>query len=101
MKKILLTGSAGGIGTSFRGFARDRYHFVCFDRVPTPGADQAVVADLVDQDALDKAAQGCDAVVHLGGYRQDGPFFEILLPSNIVGTWRTYEAARKAGIKRF
>lgn len=101
MKKILITGSAGGIGTAFRAFAKDRYSFVCFDRVPTPGVDGAVVADLQDAQALARAAEGCDAVVHLGGFRQDAPFHKVILPSNIIGTFNAFEAARLAFIKRF
>lgn len=99
--KILITGSAGDIGSSFRKFARDRHEFVCFDRRPTPDVPEAVVADLSDQEALNKAAQGCDALIHLGGYRSPGPYHEIILPSNIVGTYHALEAARLAGVKRF
>jgi nucleoside-diphosphate-sugar epimerase len=103
MKKVLITGSAGGIGTAFRTFAKDRYEFVCFDRVPTPGVPEAgcVVADLVDTEALNRAAVGCDAMVHLGAFRNDANFMKVILPNNILGTYNAYEAARLAGVKRF
>jgi uronate dehydrogenase len=101
LKKVLLTGSAGDIGGAFRAFARDRYDFVCFDKRPTPGVPGAFVADLADFEAVKKAAQGCQAVIHLGGFRNAAPFHDSILPSNILGTYHAYEAARLAGVQRF
>ncbi len=100
-KRVLITGAAGGIGTMFREFARDRYDIVCFDRKPTPGVPDAVVADLTDLDALTRAAQGCQAIVHLGAHASTADFLTVILPSNIVGTYNAYEAARLAQVERF
>lgn len=101
MKKVLITGAAGGVGTSFREFAAGRYQFKCFDRKATPGVEDCVAADLTDFEALKKAAEGCDAMLHLGAHPSDADFKTVLLPSNIIGTYHAYEAARLAGIKRF
>jgi uronate dehydrogenase len=99
--KILVTGAAGGVGTCFREFAAGKYDLVCFDKVPMQGVPDAVVADLADLEALKKAAQGCDAVLHLGARATDDDFMSVLLPSNVVGTYNVYEAARQAAIKKF
>jgi uronate dehydrogenase len=101
MKKILLTGAAGGIGTEFRRFAKGLYEIRCFDKVPVPGEPDAVVADLTDGPALVAAAKGCQAIVHLGARRDDDDFMTQLLPNNIVGAYNAFEAARQASIPRF
>lgn len=101
MKRVLLTGAAGAIGTAFREAARDRFAFRCLDRVATPGATDAVVADLTDLPALERAAAGCDAVVHLGARRDPDDFLTAILPDNIIGTYHAYEAARRAKVPRF
>ncbi|MEK7768065.1 MAG: NAD(P)-dependent oxidoreductase [bacterium] len=101
MTRVLLTGAAGGIGTAFREAMRDRFSFVCFDRVATPGEPGAVVADLTDLPALERAAAGCDAVVHLAARRDEDDFLTRILPDNIVGTYHVFEAARRAKVGTF
>lgn len=101
MKKVLLTGAAGGIGTEFFKCASGRYEIRCFDKVTVPGAGDMVTADLADLPALVKAAKGCEAMVHLGGRSTDGDFVRELLPANVVGTYNAFEAARQAGVRRF
>lgn len=101
-KRVLVTGSAGGIGTMFLEFARDLYDFACFDRRPTPGVPDAAVGNLTDLAALEKAAFGCDAVVHLGAYPSNrGEFLSMILPNNFIGTYNAYEAAARAGARKF
>lgn len=98
--RVLLTGSAGGIGTMFRAAVADRYDFVCLDRIPTPGVSGAVVADLADAAALRRAAEGCDAILHLGGHPVPADFRTVILPSNVVGTYHVFEAAKAAKVRR-
>ncbi len=98
--KLLLTGSAGGVGTMFREAVGDRYDLVCLDRKPTPGVPGAIVADLTDAAALRRAAQACDVILHLGGHPVPADFRTVILPSNVIGTFHLYEAAKAAGVKR-
>jgi uronate dehydrogenase len=42
---------------------------------------------------------GMVAVVHLAAQPVEAPF-EVMLHSNIIGTWNIYEAAREAGVRR-
>ncbi|MFC5722488.1 NAD-dependent epimerase/dehydratase family protein [Streptomyces gamaensis] len=97
---VLLTGAAGRIGT----FLRERlpaygHRLRLFDVRPVSGAPEAVTADLADEAALEAAVRGTDAVVHLAGIPVEAPFADILRV-NIEGTYRLYEAVRRAGVRR-
>jgi nucleoside-diphosphate-sugar epimerase len=72
-----------------------------FDRVPTPGAAESIVGSLTDANALNQAAAGVCAVIHLAATPDDDDFETQLLPNNIVGLYHTLEAARLGGAKRF
>jgi uronate dehydrogenase len=102
MKKVLMTGAAGSIATALQARLRDRYALKLTDIValPNPRADDAFVsADLCDIAAVSRAMQGVDAVIHLGGISKEDSWDKIL-PTNVVGTYNVFEAARRAGVKR-
>lgn len=99
-ERVLLTGSAGGIGTVLRRHLGARYRFRCLDRVPTVGEPDAIVADIRDFEAMKQATEGMDAVVHLAAVPGEAPF-ERLLPNNLEAVYYVYEAARLAGVRRF
>ncbi|GGU69300.1 NAD-dependent dehydratase [Kitasatospora aureofaciens] len=97
---VLLTGAAGRIGTCLRELLPAYgYRLRCFDRLPVPGEPQAVTAGLQDAGALAAAMEGVDAVVHLAGIAGEAPFADILA-ANIDGTYRLFDAARAAGVRR-
>ena len=58
-----------------------------------------VAADLTDKDAVQRAVDGVDAVVHLGAVPDEAPFEEIAGP-NLHGAFHVFEACRRAGVKR-
>ncbi|MFJ8623594.1 NAD-dependent epimerase/dehydratase family protein [Kitasatospora sp. NPDC093550] len=98
--RVLLTGAAGRIGACLReSLPALGYRLRSFDRLPVPGDPDAVVADLRDTGALAAAMDGVDAVVHLAGIPGEAPFADILA-ANIEGTYRLYDAARAAGVRR-
>ena len=77
----------------------ERGHFVRgFDLVATPGADESVVSDLADADAIHRAAEGVNALIHLAATPDDDDFLTKLLPNNIVGAYHVLEAARLADV---
>ncbi|WP_107054311.1 NAD-dependent epimerase/dehydratase family protein [Streptomyces sp. NRRL S-350] len=99
-RHVLLTGAAGRIGTCLRELLPDYgYRLRCFDRLPVPGAPDAITADLRDAEALAAALDGVDAVIHLAGIPGEAPFADILA-ANIEGSYRLYDAARAAGVRR-
>ena len=101
-KTVVVTGSAGRIGTILRQALDGRYRLRNIDRIPTPGAPDAQVAGLTDLDAILPAFEGADAVVHLAADPRHTPDigWETLMPDNVVATVNVYEAARRSGAKR-
>ena len=55
-------------------------------------------ADLNDGVTILRLAEGCGAIVHLGGVSVERPFEEVLGP-NIRGLFHIYEAARREGAR--
>ena len=102
MKKVLITGAAGDIGTVLREKFRDRYALQLTD-INTPEdldeKEDFVKADLRDFEAIRSVTEGMDAVVHLGGI-VGVDAWEANLASNIDGTHNVFESARLARAER-
>ena len=103
-RRVLVTGAAGHIGrTACAGLAARGWKVRGLDKVPLDGvdglADPPVVADIADADAVRRATEGVDAIVHLAGMSTEAPF-EDILSANIEGTFQVFDAARRAGVSR-
>jgi nucleoside-diphosphate-sugar epimerase len=100
-RRVLVTGSAGRIGQAVVRELLRRGHTVRgFDRVATPGLADSVVGGITDAAALARAMAGIETLVHLAATPDDADFETELLPNNILGVYRVFEAARQAGVKR-
>jgi nucleoside-diphosphate-sugar epimerase len=99
-KRVLVTGADGVIGRFLMDTWRagDRYEPVGLTRKPGPYAD--VMLDITNLDALTDAMQGIDAVVHMAASSAVGSTWEQVLPSNLIGTYNVFEAARRADVKQ-
>lgn len=97
--KVLVTGPGGRIGPHVLPTLKEKFEVRVFDKKPLEGEDQ-VIGDLTDRDAIDRAMQGMDAVLHLAATSDEAPFLEQLVPNNVVGVYNIYEAAQQAGVKR-
>ena len=91
LKKIVLTGAAGRLGS----YLREPLTALCDELVSTdikeqPGALYAgetfEQADLADFDAIDALMAGAEMVVHMGAFVDEGPFEQLLGP-NFVGSY--------------
>ena len=98
--KILITGAAGAVGTVLIKGLGDRYQLRAFDRLPLPELEDVVVGELTDFEAVARATQGMDAVIHLAGNPSGAAPWEEILHSNIIGTYNLFEAARRSGVSR-
>lgn len=105
MRKLLITGGAGSIGTGYAEWAQHRYEITLLD---LPGQFQdrhvhlgrLVEADLHALDEIREAFDGVDTVLHLGGERHPWATWSRLLPANIVGTYNVIAAAVAAKCRR-
>jgi uronate dehydrogenase len=103
MKTILLTGGSGRIGRCLRFALRGEYRLILFNRsvIDDLGPTETLVrGDTTDAAAVEAAAAGADVIVDMAGVSDMAPFREKLLPTNILGTYNVFEAARVAGVPR-
>ena len=103
LKRLLMTGAAGGLGRAMRGRMGKFADIVrVSDIVGLGDADaneEVVQCDLGDADAVMKLVEGCDGIVHLGGISVEDKFSKIL-NANLLGLYNLYGAARAHGHPR-
>lgn len=104
MKKLVLTGAAGRLGS----YLREPLSNMCDELVSTDIADNIgalykgesyLKGDLASLDDMMRVLQGADMVVHMGAYADEGPFEKLLGP-NFIGAYNIWEAAYQNGLKR-
>jgi uronate dehydrogenase len=100
-KRVLVTGSTGAIGEPVAQWLLARGHHVRgFARRPSPGLEDYVEGDLNDQDAVRRAVEGMQVVIHLGAYPNDADFLSVLLEPNVRGLYHICDAAREFQVER-
>lgn len=97
---VLLTGASGRMGKRVVKPLQMRFALRTLDIQPVPDDPDALMVDLRDFDGLKSAMQGIDVLVHLAATSDEAPFLEQLLPNNIEGLYKTYQAAHEAGVRR-
>lgn len=102
-QRVLLTGANGTVGKVLREGLRGVYPMLRLSHRrpfgdPLPG-EEIVLANLDVADEVDAMMEGVDAVIHMGGKAEEGPW-EAVLKSNIMGTYNVFEAARRHKVKR-
>lgn len=103
MKRLLITGASGGLGS----VCRERLpHMADILRLsarkdigPAAEHEEIVPCDLSDREAVENLVEGCDGIIHMGGQPNEAPW-EVVRNSNIDGMFNLYEAARIHGVKR-
>lgn len=103
MKRVLLTGAAGGVGTRMRRELAGAYPVLRVNDIADLGAandgEEVVVGDMCDPSDLDRMVDGVDGIICLGGLSVEHDWSDIV-KTNIDGTYRLFEAAQKAGVQR-
>lgn len=104
MKKLVLTGAAGRLGS----YLREPLAKMCDTLVSTDIVDDIgtlydgetyAKGDLANLDDMMRVLEGADMVVHMGAYADEGPFEKLLGP-NFIGAYNIWEAAYQRGLKR-
>ncbi len=104
MKKLVLTGAAGRLGS----YLREPLTRMCDELVSTDIVDDIgtlyagetyMKADLASLDAMMEVIAGADMVVHFGAIGDEAPW-DSILQSNIIGAYNVWEAAYRHGVKR-
>ncbi len=104
MKKLVLTGAAGRLGSYLREpLTKLADTLVSTDIVADIGTlypgESYHRADLSKLDEISPVLEGADMVVHFGAIGDEAPFDEIL-SANIVGAYTVWEAAYRHGVRR-
>src|SRR3954469_14216007 len=102
-RRVLITGASGHIGTVIRPALREGVEELRLSDLTEPEDLQApetyAHADLDDFDAVQRAVDGVDAVVHLGAVPNEAPF-EVIAGPNLHGVFHVFEACRRANVQR-
>jgi uronate dehydrogenase len=104
MKKLVLTGAAGRLGSYLREpLSKMADSLVSTDIVDDIGklydGESYIKADLTSLAEMEAVLEGADMVVHFGAYGDEAPFEKILGP-NIIGAYNVWEAAHRNGVRR-
>lgn len=102
MRRLLITGAAGEVGTllrpGIRGLAA-RTRLLDLRQPDAVEDEDVMLGNVADLAVARRAMAGCDACVHLAAIPAEAPFDQIL-HANIQGTWSLFEAARLEGCER-
>lgn len=104
MKKLVLTGAAGRLGSYLREpLSKLADEFVSSDIADTVGTlypnETYVKADLTSMEDMMSLLKGADMVVHFGAIGDEAPF-ETLLGPNFIGAYNVWEAAYQNKLRR-
>ena len=104
MKRLVLTGAAGRLGS----YLREPLTELCDELVSSDIVEDLgrlydgecyLRADLVSLDEVQALLKGADMVVHFGAIGDEAPFEKILGP-NIIGAYNIWESAYRNGLRR-
>jgi len=99
MKKILITGGAGLVGSILIEGLKNNFEIRILDQKAVEGIDSRV-GDISNLESILPAFENIDAVVHLAGDRRVYGDWNSILNNNITGIYNIYEAARINGVER-
>ena len=100
--KVLLTGGRGLLGTATALALHERGHTVTtFQRTATDTPWREVLGDVCDGEAVKRAVDGQDAVIHSAAHVSLSGPWQQFEETNIEGTRIMLEQSRAAGVRSF
>ncbi len=99
MKRILITGSEGDVGSALLPQLARRFDATGFDLKPHEADDKAIQGDLLNCEDIAHAVEGMDAIVHMAALlcREEQ---DLSIDINVKATANVLQAAVDAGVKR-
>ena len=104
MKKLVLTGAAGRLGS----YLREPLSKMCDELVSTDivedigtlyAGERYEKGDLSSMQDMMRVLEGADMVVHMGAIADEAPFEQLVGP-NFIGAYNVWEAAYQQGLRR-
>jgi len=103
VKKIVLTGAGGMIGTVIRAYFQAEGRALTLTDLralePLHAGETVLQGDLSDAAFCTQLLAGADVVIHMAGVSNDQPL-DVLLPHNFVALNNLYVAAHTQGVAR-
>lgn len=103
MTTVMYTGASGRMASAIRELLEGEFDAVRLFSRSEPErlftGEHLLLGELGDADAVRRACEGVDVIVHFAGIADESSF-EAILAANIEGTYTLFEAAREAGVRR-
>lgn len=100
--RVLVTGATSLLGRTVVGLLSERGDDVAVLQRHSSGIDvPEVLGDIADAEAVERATQGAEAVIHLAARVGVVGVWKEFERTNIMGTTNVITAARNAGVSRF
>lgn len=99
MKRILVTGTEGEVGSALLPQLAERFEATGFDIKPHTGSMQAIQGDLTNYPEVAAAAEGMDAIVHMAALLCS-PEQDRSIDLNVKATANVLQAAVDKGVRR-
>jgi len=104
MKRILITGGAGRIGTALRTGLANSQRILRLTDIANLGDvgpnEEVIETDLGDLNQVLSLCKGVDAIIHLAGLVSAKLSWEETLNNNIITNYNVFEAARANNVPR-
>ncbi|AVL71410.1 NAD(P)-dependent oxidoreductase [Oligella urethralis] len=101
MKRVVVTGGSGRVGKYVVAQLMRENQVVVADLKPSDHDVEYVETDVMDLDAVRRAVENADAVIHLAAIDFDWKApEEQYINVNVRGTWHVLQACRDAGVKK-